>query len=194
MIIWEKLVTEEMLKSLVDQTCLYADQYLATHTLAKRSRVQQWMRKPFTIDELRKFFALVIVMGLVNYPRLEDYWATSWPFATHTFSSVMSRDRFSLILRFLHINDSAQYIPKGQPGYDAIYKVRPFLTSLLRQFKSNFTPQTQLSIDESMIGFKGRLSFIQYLPKKPTKWGLKAFVLADSNTGYTMNWRLYTGM
>ena len=44
-----------------------------------------------------------------------------------------------------------------------------------------------------MIGFKGRLSFIQYLPKKPTKWGMKAFVLADSRNGYTYNWRLYTG-
>ena len=34
-----------------------------------------------------------------------------------------------------------------------------------------------------MIGFKGRVSFIQYCPLKPTKWGLKAFVLADSETG-----------
>ena len=26
--------------------------------------------------------------------------------------------------------------------------------------------------------------FIQYMPKKPTKWGLKAYELADSTTGY----------
>ncbi|CAI7992357.1 PiggyBac transposable element-derived protein 4, partial [Geodia barretti] len=44
-----------------------------------------------------------------------------------------------------------------------------------------------------MIGFKGRLTFIQYMPKKPTKWGLKAYVLADSTTGYMYNWILYTG-
>ena len=41
--------------------------------------------------------------------------------------------------------------------------------------------------------FKGRLSFLQYMPKKPTKWGLKAWMLADSHTGYTWNWDLYTG-
>ena len=182
------------MENLVQQTCLYADQYLATHTIGPRSQVKQWLRKPFTTDELRKFLALVVVMGLVDYPCLDDYWSISWPFATHTFSSVMSRDRFSLILRFLHVNDSSQYIPKGQPGYDAIYKIRPFLSSLLRQFKSNYSSQRELSIDESMIGFKGRLSFIQYMPKKPTKWGLKSFVLADSSTGYTIKWRLYTGM
>ena len=44
-----------------------------------------------------------------------------------------------------------------------------------------------------MIGFKGRLGFVQYMPKKPTKWGLKAFVLADGVTGYALNWKLYTG-
>ena len=32
------------------------------------------------------------------------------------------------------------------------------------------------------------------MPKKPTKWGMKVYVLADSNKGYTYNWRLYTGM
>ncbi len=28
-----------------------------------------------------------------------------------------------------------------------------------------------------MIGFKGRLGFVQYMPKKPIKWGLKAVVV-----------------
>jgi len=45
-----------------------------------------------------------------------------------------------------------------------------------------------------MIGFKGQLQFIQYMPKKPAKWGMKVYVLADSIKGYTYNWRLYTGM
>ena len=42
-----------------------------------------------------------------------------------------------------------------------------------------------------MVGFKGRLS--TPMPQKPTKWGLKAYVLADSTTGYMYNWILYTG-
>ena len=32
------------------------------------------------------------------------------------------------------------------------------------------------------------------MPKKPTKWGMKAFVLSDALTGYMYNWHLYTGM
>ena len=44
-----------------------------------------------------------------------------------------------------------------------------------------------------MIGFKGRVSFLHYCPKKPTKWGLKAYVLADSETEYILNILPYSG-
>ena len=29
------------------------------------------------------------------------------------------------------------------------------------------------------------------MPKTPTKWGMKVFVLGDNVTGYTYNWWLY---
>ena len=38
----------------------------------------------------------------------------------------------------------------------------------------------QCSVDEAMIPFKGRLAFKQYMKDKPTKWGIKVFVLADA--------------
>ena len=44
-----------------------------------------------------------------------------------------------------------------------------------------------------MVGFRSSVLFKQYCPKKPTKYGLKLFVLADSSTGYVYNFVLYTG-
>ena len=38
-----------------------------------------------------------------------------------------------------------------------------------------------------MIRFKDRLSWIQYMTKKPMKWGIKVWVAADSVTGYMWN-------
>ena len=96
-------------------------------------------------------------------------------------------------MKFLHLSDNSQYIPRGQPGHDPLYKIRPLLSPLLANFKAAYTLHRELSIDEAMVGFKGRLCFIQYLPQKPTKWGIKAYVLADSATGYVYSWRLYTG-
>ena len=97
-------------------------------------------------------------------------------------------------MKFLHLNDNSKYIPRGQAGHDQLFKLRPFLTSLVTNFRQRYTLGCELNIDEQMVSFKGRLSFLQYMPKKPTKWGMKAFVLSDSRTGYIYNWRLYTGM
>ena len=44
-----------------------------------------------------------------------------------------------------------------------------------------------------MIASKGRVSFRQYMRGKPHPFGIKAFVLADSMTGYVHRLRLYFG-
>ena len=96
-------------------------------------------------------------------------------------------------MKYLHLNNSATQPRRGEPGFDKLYKVRPFLSLLLPNFRDHYTPSQHIAIDESMISYKGRLSFVQYLPKKPHKWGMKAWVLADSLNGYTWGWQLYTG-
>lgn len=50
-----------------------------------------------------------------------------------------------------------------------------------------------VSIDESMIKFKGRSSLKQYLPKKPIKRGFKVWTLADSKNGYVYDFEIYKG-
>ena len=49
------------------------------------------------------------------------------------------------------------------------------------------------TVGETMVKFKGRLSFRQYLPMKPIKWGVKLWTLCESETGYTINFQVYTG-
>ncbi len=43
-----------------------------------------------------------------------------------------------------------------------------------------------------MIATKAKISFKQYMKAKPTKWGIKLFVLADVN-GDTIDFKIYTG-
>jgi hypothetical protein len=54
-------------------------------------------------------------------------------------------------------------------------------------------PDKELCLDEGMVLFKGRLAFEQYMPFKPTKWGLKVWVLTDAETGYILNFEIYCG-
>ena len=56
-----------------------------------------------------------------------------------------------------------------------------------------FTTHGDMTIDESMVKFKGRLQFRQYMPAKPTKWGLKIWTLAESSSSYIHHFQVYTG-
>ena len=63
----------------------------------------------------------------------------------------------------------------------------------MTQFEALYTLHQHVTMDEAMIPFKGRLSFKQYMKAKPTKWGIKVFVLSDATNGYVYRIEIYTG-
>lgn len=143
------------------------------------------------ISQLTKYPNTILVL-YHNIPR-RSHWSNKFPFATSLFPSIMSGRRFELLMMFIHLNDSSKQPAKESVSYDKLYKIRPLLDLIVKSFKQAYTPSQNIAIDESIIGFKGRLAWIQYMPKKPTKWGIKAWVLADSSNGYVWNFKLYTG-
>ncbi|KAK0065268.1 piggyBac transposable element-derived protein 3 [Biomphalaria pfeifferi] len=44
-----------------------------------------------------------------------------------------------------------------------------------------------------MVRNKGKYAFRQYIRDKPTKWGMKLWILADSLSGYTYDFDIYLG-
>ena len=103
--------------------------------------------------------------GADKFP-IKDCWLHLGPWQLSPFSSIMSRNRFSLLLRFLHLNDSTKYILNGEPGYDPLYKLRLSVDPFIVNFKAAFNLGHEIAVDEGMISFKGRLWFLQYMPKK----------------------------
>ena len=106
------------------------------------------------------------------------------------FHSILPRDRFFTIFHFLHLSDNSSAIPRGQPGHDRSFKIRPMICSLVEAWQDAYDIEKSVSVDECMIAFKGRVSIRQYMPIKPGKWGLKGWVLAGSDSGHAYNWML----
>lgn len=108
----------------------------------------------------------------------------------------MSRKRFNAIFWCLHLSgpdeDEDNEKKKGTPQHDRLFKVKPLYNYIMLACKAAYHPRQKLSIDERMLATKARLGFKQYLPLKPTKWGIKLFVLADMH-GYTWNYFIYEG-
>ena len=85
------------------------------------------------------------------------------------FHSIMSQDKFKNILRFLHLADNTNQLPKENPNYDQLHKLGGIDKELSKRFSLMYIPKRELSVDEQMIGTKARISFIQYMPKKNPK-------------------------
>ena len=56
-----------------------------------------------------------------------------------------------------------------------------------------YAPSHNLSIDEQMVGTKSRVSFLQYMPKKPNKFGIKLWALCEAVSEYCLQFQIYTG-
>lgn len=82
--------------------------------------------------------------------------------------------RFEQILRYLQVSDPATEVERGQPGYGKLQKVRPLISLLSEQFQAQYDLSQDVTIDEAMIPFKGRLGYKQYIKAKPTKWGYQS--------------------
>src|ERR1051325_10192092 len=72
-------------------------------------------------------------------------------------------------------------------------KVHNLVSYIRDKCLEHFIPLRDIAIDESTIGFKGRVSLKTYNPQKPTEWGLRVYVLADSSTSYICVFQPYYG-
>ncbi|XP_025418685.1 piggyBac transposable element-derived protein 4-like [Sipha flava] len=78
------------------------------------------------------------------------------------------------------------------PVNDRIYKVRDLIERLVKNYQSVMEPSEYMAIDESMVSFRGRLKFRQYIPGKAHKYGVKLFKICEVN-GYTHDVNDYAG-
>ena len=81
----------------------------------------------------------------------------------------------------------------GENGYGRLYKVRAVLNAILENSQRCYSPNKHIAIDEGMIAFNGRLSFWQYMPAKPTKYGIKVWMAVDWKNGCVINYDVYLG-
>ena len=169
---------------MVTETNRYAIQTLCADGAMSRSA---WIQTD--VPEMMAFVALLLCMGINKRPRYAMYWSRSEVLRSPLYPSTMSRNRFLAILRFFHLADNTA----DDSPHDKLSKVRLLLDNVLPLFRGIYKPGRNLSPDETMIKFKGRLGFKQYIPRKSAKWGLKCFSLNESETGYTCAWKVFTG-
>lgn len=182
LVYFRHFLNKELVGGITEETNRYAE----TMKNKNMPSFSKWVN--VNISEMYTFTALCILMGFIEKPALKDYWSTNPVIETPFFAKVCSRDRFLQILYALHFADNAN-LDKN----DALRKIRPILSSLKESFGRSLYPFEDLAIDESLILWKGRLAFKQYIPSKRHRFGVKLFEICDAETGYILDLIIYTG-
>lgn len=170
-------ITDSLIKNIAEQTNLYS--------------VQKNPNKPSNISsvEIQKFLGIIVYMSINNPPRTRCLWRHD--IGIPNVRNAMTINDFERLKGIIHFNDNSTILPKEDPKFDILHKLRPLLTELNNRFSS--VPMTsKLSVDEQICATKCRHQLKQYNPMKPHKWGFKLFMLCDI-TGLSYNFEIYTG-
>lgn len=152
--------------------------------LKRCSRLKAWTDT--NKAEMKIFLGLFLHMGALSLPSIPHYWCENELYKTSFWRDRMSRNRFQLILRFLHFADNSQQ------NDDRLYKINPVLHHFNNTMERIYTAKRELCIDESMVLWRGRLLFRQYMKDKRHPYGVKFYELCES-IGIVLKIKIYAG-
>lgn len=177
------LITDDIMDLMVIETNKYAKR-LKGEEGRHRSRIAKWAKTDR--NELRIFFAIIISMGLVNVPKIQLYWSKNNLYNNAFISNLMPRDRFLILLRCWH------FAKNLKNTNNKLSKLRPLITSLLKNFQKCITPGENVVIHESMVPGQDRLSIKKFYKTKLRNYRVKLYKVCTVN-GYTYNFKVYIG-
>ena len=152
-------VTDQLLNELVTRSNAYAQKVInSSRPLRRKNVFKTW--KDVTVTEMKQFLGLVLHMGFAAMPAYKSYSSQHWLYKNELFKSVMTRDRFTSIMRLLNFGEE----PVNEDNH--LRKVRFPINHLNTIVPEIFMPPKELSLDESMMLWRGRLVFRQYIKNK----------------------------
>ena len=193
-------VTNFSLDKIVTETNRYADKWIEDHQehLAQHpnSRVHVWIKQGNTNrTEIKAFLSICINFGLLKKSATHHYWDSTNPSqATPWFIEHFNRDRFQLLLKFLHFADNDNQPNPESPEYK-LYKIKELADHFRDNFRHLYVPGEDIAVDESMVGYRGKTPHLrQYMPQKHhARFGIKLWCVCDSHSHYTVNFEIYKG-
>ncbi|XP_064460258.1 piggyBac transposable element-derived protein 4-like [Ornithodoros turicata] len=175
----------------INKICESTNKYAWRHILEKSAYAEKdgsW--KEVTVEEMTKFIGILIYMGIVELPRLHLFWNSGSLFSGLLPPKVMTRSRFFALLGMFHVSDpDADNVAAGGKLDEVLWLLQHTNDTSTRFFQ----PHRDLSIDERMVTSKARPGIRQHARDMLTKRGYRLWILADSQTGYTVQFSVYKG-
>lgn len=181
---WELLFNTEMLDLVVHHT----NQEILRKSL---EGVMQSYKKSTNVIEIKAFIGLLYLAGALRLSNsnLDEIWSIKY--GNGLFRATMSQQRFQFLAVCLRFDDKNDR--DARKLVDKFTHIRQLWDIFISNCKSHYTPYENCTVDEQLVGFRGRCPFRIYMASKPDKYGIKVMMLNDSKTFYMLNAIPYVG-
>nr|ADV17599.1 transposase [Agrotis ipsilon] len=172
------------------------------HEIVKWTNVEMIVKRQNLIDisasyrdtNTMEMWALVGILTLTavmkdNHLSTDELFDAT--FSGTRYVSVMSRERFEFLIRCMRMDDKT--LRPTLRSDDAFIPVRKLWEIFINQCRLNYVPGGNLTVDEQLLGFRGRCPFRMYIPNKPDKYGIRFPMMCDAATKYMIDAIPYLG-
>ena len=133
---------------------------------------------------MKKFIGILLSTGYHSLPQKQLYWCEDKDMDVQCVRKCMSRNRYLEIKRYLHLNDNSVLEKVPVDDQDRLFKIRPLLEKLNKNFLKFGVFSENLSIDEQMVRYFRHHYLKQFMRGKPIRFGFKQWALCCSQTRY----------
>ena len=138
--------------------------------------------------ETEAFIGLLLLAGAykAQYRPVSELWSLKE--GQPVFRATMSEQRFKSIKGAMWFDD-----PSRRDRSDRLAPVRFIFDLITEKFRSFMIASENLTIDEQLIEYHGRVDFKQYIGTKPGKFGIKIYRLTEAKSSYCLAGFVYIG-
>ena len=103
------------------------------------------------------------------------------------YRASMSRNRFKELVRCIRFDDMSTRANRKDGEQGRIAPIHELWEKFIEACKKNYSAGPYVTIDESLLAFRGRCLFKVYMPSKPGKYGIKVWSMVDASNAYLLN-------
>ena len=155
----------------------------------KERKRKQWTDTDST--EIKAFIGCLIHAGALHENKHSIDILFSPVDGNHLIRAAFSSVRFSQLLCYLRFDDKDTR--NHRQARDQFAAFREFWECWHKNLEKYYIPGENITVDEQLIPFRGRCGFLQYMPSKPDKYGMKIFWSCDSKTAFPLRGSPYLG-
>ena len=178
-------ITEDMVSKVVHYTNLEGHRKMA----AQGKKGDDW--SDTDAWEIWAVFGILLTCGHLkqNHMDIDVIWSSNYGISI--VRCAMGQKRFKDILGALRFDDKTTRSERR--AKDKFAAIRELWDQFELSLRRHYSPGPNITIDEQLLPFRGRCPFLQYLPSKPDRYGMKIFWAVDSDNSYPLAGLPYLG-